>query len=150
MGSRRDHNFNPFNPSPEHQAILDSVSGFDRDGVDYSDPATIAALLGGPVPPTMKPLALQKRVQAMSKDIFESHANLQGIRKCRPAQPAHPVNSTTPRGHHPETLAEEDEAAEAEGLARSMAKHGRCAPAGLSSFQEGVRVCSPHWDQIQG
>lgn len=82
MDSRRDHNFDPFNPSPEHQAILDSVSGFDRDGVDYSDPATIAALLGGPVPPTMKPSALQKRAQAMSKDIFESHAELQGIRKC--------------------------------------------------------------------
>lgn len=83
MELRRDHQFNPFDPSPEHQAILDSVPDFDHGDFDYNDPATIASLTGMPAPPTMDPAALQQRARAMVNDIFKDFATLQNICRCK-------------------------------------------------------------------
>ncbi|KAG8159806.1 hypothetical protein KVR01_010443 [Diaporthe batatas] len=79
MDLRRDHRFNPFSPSPEHQAILESAPDMDLDGVDYSDPSTIARLTGMPAPPTMEPADLQRQARGMSEDIFHNHGLLQEI-----------------------------------------------------------------------
>lgn len=81
MDLRNDHRFNPFSPSPEHQAILDSAPDMELDGLDYNDPATIASLTGMPAPPTMEPADLQRRARGMSKDIFHNHGLLQEIRE---------------------------------------------------------------------
>ncbi|KAL2277788.1 hypothetical protein FJTKL_15217 [Diaporthe vaccinii] len=79
MDLRHDHRFNPFSPPPEHQAILDSVPDMELDGLDYSDPSTIASLTGMPAPPTMEPADLQRRARGMSEDIFHNHGLLQEI-----------------------------------------------------------------------
>lgn len=83
MDLQRDHAFNPFNPSSEHQAILDvfSASALDDDpgSFDYGDPAALAALMGMPTPPTMKPAALQQRAREMATDIFNDYGTLQAI-----------------------------------------------------------------------
>lgn len=73
--------FGPFNPSPEHQAILDSVpdNDMDFDNVDYNDPATLAALTGMAAPPTMEPSVLQQQAREMSRDIFKDYAMLHSI-----------------------------------------------------------------------
>lgn len=81
MDLRHDHRFNPFSPPPEHQAILDSAPDMELDGLDYSDPSTIASLTGMPAPPTMEPADLQRRARGMSKDIFHNHGLLQEIRE---------------------------------------------------------------------
>lgn len=82
MELRRDHQFNPFDPSLELQAILDSVPDFDLGDFDYNDPATIASLTGMPAPPTMDPSTLQQRARAMANDIFKDHETLQNICRC--------------------------------------------------------------------
>lgn len=89
MDSRRDHAFDPFNPSPEHQRILDSLSGLNLGNVDFNDPASFASLLGSgmPAPPTMEPAELQQRAQAMAKDIFNDYELLGNICKSTCAYP---------------------------------------------------------------
>lgn len=81
MDLRHEHRFNPFSPSAEHQAMLDSAPDMGLDGLDYSDPSTIASLTGMPAPPTMEPAGLQRRARDMSKDIFHNHGLLQEIRE---------------------------------------------------------------------
>lgn len=70
---RLDHASNPFNPSPEHQAILVDVF-WDPELDDNRDPAAKI-----PDPPTMKPAAVKQRAREMATDIFNDYGTLQAI-----------------------------------------------------------------------